>query len=104
LGKQFSRGEIKNSLKFPKYKPFFSRLLSDGEERIFVRQFETPWNVDEVEEYEYDTFNKEGYFLYILKLSKIIDTLKNGYLYRVGRDQETDYRSIERKKSKTGSR
>jgi hypothetical protein len=91
-GREFSRGEIREAMNFPKYMPYFCNIISDDKERIYVRQFKSPWT--ENEGVEYDIFNRDGYFLYRLKLSKIIDTLKNGYLYRVERDEGTGYAKI----------
>ena len=33
-GREFSRGEVKEAMNFPKYKPFFSDIISDDKERI----------------------------------------------------------------------
>ena len=100
-GEKYSRREIKSILKYPKHKPYFSSIYCDDSGRIYVERFKSL--LDKDEKTIYDIFSREGYYLYILNLSTPIQatgTIKNGYLYRVERDEETDYQKIKRYKIK----
>ncbi len=100
-GEKYPKGDIRRYIKFPKHKPYFSWIFSDDKERIYVGRFKSP--LDENEITDYDVFNRDGYYLYKLKQSvphQFEGTIKKGCLYRVERDEETDYLRIKRLKIK----
>jgi len=98
-GPKYSRGKIKEVIRFPKYKSFYSLLLKDDKNRIYIREYR-PILFDNEESASFDLFNGEGYYLYKAIIPLHPRFIKNGYLYRVERDEETDYRRIKRYKIK----
>jgi hypothetical protein len=98
IGEKLSRSEVKKAYIFPEFKPFFNEIFIDSKDRIYVR---IPKSVlDKDESPHYDLFNKEGYFLYRVKIlhfgfPKII---KNGNIYTHIRDSVTGYIQIKRYK------
>ena len=94
-----SRGEVKKGLIFPKNRPFYTRVLKDDKDRIYVRRFKSPF--DKENGNKYDMFSKEGYFLYRVTMPPIpIKIIKNGCIYRVKYEEETGYLRIKRYKIK----
>ncbi len=103
LGSKYSRNEVKSIYKFPKYKPFFRSILKDNKDRIYVMRFKLLTKKDEIP--VFDLFNKEGYYLYRIKipLYKITldqNSIKNGYVYTREYDSITGYIQIKRYKIK----
>lgn len=97
-GPRYSRSEIKNAIKFPKYKSFYSMILKDDKGRIYVAKYKLSIDKDKIA--EFDLFNREGYYLYKLKMSLYPRIIKDGYIYRTESDQETGYRRVKRYKIK----
>ncbi len=96
---RLSRGEVKKGLIFPKYRPFYTRILKDDKDRIYVRRFKSPF--DKENGNKYDLFSKEGYYLYRVIMPPIpIKIIKNGCIYRVKYEEETEYLRIKRYKIK----
>jgi len=75
-------------MKLPHFKPFFKKIISDSEGRIYVQRTRSP--LDEKEEYVYDIFSKEGHYLYWSCFAEDPVVIKNGFFYTVVRDSETD--------------
>jgi len=95
---EYSRSEIKKAIKFPKYKSFYSVILNDDKDRIYISRYKLSIDKDKIA--EFDLFNKEGYYLYRVKMSHYPRTIKNGYVYKSESDQETGYRKVKRYKIK----
>jgi len=94
-----SRSEVKKGYIFPKYRPFYIRMLKDDKDRIYVRRFKSPF--DKENGNKYDLFSKEGYYLYRVTMPPIpIIIIKNGCTYRVKREKDTEYLRIIRYKIK----
>jgi len=98
-GIQWSKGDLRKLHGFAKYKPFFSLIMNDDEGHIFLAK---PKSVVKKEEDTYfDFFNKEGYYLYKIKIHEISPkVIKKGYLYTYRQDEDTGYYKIERYKIK----
>jgi hypothetical protein len=79
-------------VKLPPYKPFFKKIISDDEGRIYVQRTSSP--LSEKEEYVYDIFSKNGYFLYQSRFSEEPVVIKNALLYTVVRDPETEIQHV----------
>jgi len=79
-------------VKLPRFKPFFMKIISDDEGRIYLQRTRSP--VSEKEEYVYDVFSKSGYFLYQSRFSEDPVIIKNGLFYTVVRDTETDIQYV----------
>jgi hypothetical protein len=92
-------GDLKKLYKFAKYKPFFSRIITDDKGHIFLQK---PKSIVKSEEDTYfDFFNKDGYYLYKVKIHGINpNIIKKGYVYRFQFDPDTGYPRAERYKIK----
>ncbi len=92
---QWSAGDLKKMYKFAKYKPFFSSIKTDDTGHIFLQK---PKSVVKSEEDTYfDFFNKEGYYLYRVKIREVNPrVIKNGCIYTFRTDPDTDYYKVER--------
>jgi hypothetical protein len=98
IGEKLSRSGVKKAYIFPEFKPFFNEIFIDSKDRIYVR---IPKSVlDKDESPHYDLFNKEGYFLYRVKMPHFgfPRIIKNGYIYTHIRDSVTGYIQIKRYK------
>jgi hypothetical protein len=97
-GRKLSRGEVKKTMNFPKYKPFFNDIITDKNGRIYVKRFKSRFDEDEID--NYDLFNKDGYYLFNVKISVRNPLIRNGYIYSSEICQETGYTKIKRYKIK----
>lgn len=98
-GEQFSRQEIENAYNFPENKPFFYGVRNDDKSNIYVHIPRT-FLVDPNNMYiNFDLFNKDGTYLYRVKMLHPPDIIKNGYLYD-DRMDENGYIYIKRYKIK----
>ncbi len=94
----FSRRKVRRAMNFPKYKPFFSDILSDNKGRIYVKSFKSRF--DEEKNNHYDLFCKDGYYIYKATIPILYPTIKNGCVYTTEYDQETGYAKVKRYKIK----
>jgi len=98
-GIQWSMGDLRKLHGFAKYKPFFSLIINDDEGNIYLAKPKPV--VKEEEDTYFDFFNKEGYYLYKIKIPEISPkVIKKGYLYTFRQDEDTGYYKIERYKIK----
>jgi hypothetical protein len=72
---------------FPWYRPYFSRLQSDGAGRIYVMKRKSI--LDKSPEMRYDIFCADGYYLYKMRLGFRPIFMKVGYIYEVRENKET---------------
>jgi hypothetical protein len=93
-GQKISKGEIKKALKFPGYKPFFNRIINDDKSRIYIGRPKS--RLDNNKNLSFDLYNKDGYFLYKIKIGIPPVVIKNGYIYSLSIDRETSYIKIKR--------
>ena len=94
----FSRKKVRRAMNFPKYKPFFSDILSDNKGRIYVKSFKSRF--DEEKNNHYDLFCKDGYYIYKATIPILYPIIKNGCVYATEYDQETGYAKVKRYKIK----
>lgn len=97
-GEKLSRSEVKRAYVFPKFKRFFSGIISDNEGHIYVRRFKL-YNPDDRNQY-FDLFNKEGYYIYKIKIPLNPNIITKRYVYSAKRDPDTDYIKVIRYKIK----
>ncbi len=98
-GIQWSVGDLRKLHGFAKYKPFFSLIMNDDEGNIYLSKPKSV--VKEEEDTYFDFFNKEGYYLYKIKIHEISPkVIKKGCLYTFRQDEDTGYYKIERYKIK----
>ena len=94
-GVQWAVGDLKKLYKFAKYKPFFTNIKTDDAGHIYLQK---PKSVVKSEEDTYfNFFNKEGYYLYRVKIHEVNPrVIKNGCIYTFRTDPDTDYYKVER--------
>lgn len=95
---KLSKNEVKKAYIFPKFNPFFSRIVLDSERRIYVEKFKL-YNPEDRSEV-YDLFSAKGYYIYKVKMPLPPGIIRNGYMYRIERDQDTGYARVKRYKIK----
>ncbi|MDH5466482.1 MAG: 6-bladed beta-propeller [Candidatus Aminicenantes bacterium] len=82
------------SIKFPDYMPYFYSIITDNKGRIYVRK--NPVSRESNTNHEYDVFNKEGRYIYKIRLNHYPDIIKNGYLYTMVVNEDTGLEQIKR--------
>lgn len=83
---------IRKKMKLPRFKPFFKKIISDSEGRIYVQRTRSP--LGEKEEYVYDIFSKDGHYLYWSRFTEDPVVIKNGFFYTVVRNPESDVQYV----------
>ena len=81
------RKELHDKVYFPEYRPVYSNLLVDDENRIYLEKFK-PIN-DESSNYFYYVFNEKGKYLYNLVLSFRIECINKGFVYTIKINEES---------------
>jgi hypothetical protein len=82
-------------LVFPDHRPFFSRLIGDGEGRIYVVRRQSILERDDPN-WRIDVFSKDGVYLYRMSWPFIPAVIGSGSFYGVLEDDETGEFSIVR--------
>ena len=95
---KLTRNEVKKAYIFPKFKPFFSWMMLDNKGRIYVKRFKL-YNSENRSEI-FDLFNEKGYYIYRIKMPFPSRLVRNGCIYRIEQDQDTDYPKVKRYKIK----
>jgi hypothetical protein len=71
---------------FPKYRPFFNRILCDEKGRIYVVRIQ---NVLHRKEYEVvDIFSKKGQLLYRVNMPYTPEIIRDGVIYVIDKSDE----------------
>lgn len=96
LREQWPKGVVEEATHFPPHRPFYSRVLIDDKERIYVRRISSV--LDEREKVEFDVFSKDGYYLYEINLPFSPEIIKNGCIYDLFTSEETGEVQIKRYK------
>jgi len=92
---KLSEGDIKKLLNFPKYKAFYTQIMTDDKGRIYVRKMKPVSSNDKTRSYE--IFSQEGYYLYKTKIYDIFpNIIKNGFIYTSKSDSDTGYYKVKR--------
>ena len=81
-------------LKFPKHKPFFFSLVTDGQGRIYVTRNLIELGVSRNN--EYDVFSKDGLYLYRAYKNYYPYVIKDGCIYTCLSDEETGEEFVKR--------
>lgn len=66
---------------FPEFRPVYSNLLVDDENRIYLERFKPVY--DKSTGYSYYVFNEKGRYLYNLFLNFRMEFMKDGYVYTI---------------------
>ena len=86
-GKKWPEGVVEEACHFPPTKPFFWSILVDDFQRLYVWKVKS--TTDPSKDYEFDVFDKEGYFLYRLKFPNRPEIIGKGFLFDIKEDEET---------------
>ena len=85
---------LEASCQFPPHRPFFYGMTVDDAGRIYVRKARSV--LDESDQFEFDIFSKDGYYLYRAFLSFNPEIIKDGFLYDIFTSEETGEVKIKR--------
>lgn len=86
-GTKWPEGILEEACNFPSSRPFFRRIIVDDLQRLFLWRVKSV--LDKSEEREFDVFNKEGYFVYRVKIPVRPEIINKGFLYDIKEDEET---------------
>ena len=84
-----------NNIPFPKHKPYFGRILTDGD-KIFVMHYRSPQ--DQSKAWPIDIFDNRGYYLYEGMFPVQPKIIKNGFVYLIESSDETGNIRVKRYK------
>jgi len=93
-GRKWPREVVEEAANFPKYRPFYSRIISDDKGRVYVRKIKSV--LEKSEPVEFDVFSQEGYYLYKASLPFTPELIRNGCLYDIYTSEETGEVKIKR--------
>lgn len=85
---------VRDAIRFPPHRPFFSKILTDDQGRIYVQRARSV--LDRRPEIDFDIFSKDGYYLYQVSLPFSPDLIKNGYMYKIRPEEESGVIRIHR--------
>jgi hypothetical protein len=93
-GTEWPEGVLEKACSFPSMRPFFSRIIVDDMQRLYLWRVKSV--LDKSEKQEFDVFSKEGYFLYRAKIAAKPVLINKGYLFDIKEDEETGKISVRR--------
>jgi len=79
---------VRDAIRFPPHRPFFSKILADDKGRIYVERVRSV--LDGRTGIDFDIFSKDGYCLYQVSLPFSPDFIRNGYMYEIHSDEENE--------------
>lgn len=86
-GTKWPEGVVEEACNFPSARPFFWRIIIDDLQRLYLWKVKSV--LDESKDREFDVFNKEGYFLYQVKIPVLPEIIHEGFLYEIKKNEET---------------
>jgi hypothetical protein len=98
IGEKLTKSEVKKAYVFPEYKPFFSGIWTDSEDRIYVREMKRNNPGDRSQ--RFDVFDKDGHYIYIIIMPFQPKILRDGFFFSLETDLESGYMKIKRYKIK----
>lgn len=78
---------LEEACRFPPHRPFFRWIGVDDRQRLYVWRLKSVF--ERSRELEFDLFNREGYYLYRVKIPFLPYVIKKGFLYDIRTDEET---------------
>jgi hypothetical protein len=93
--KKWPSGVFRKALQFPDHRPFFRDLIADDQQRIYVARLERKDDM-----HCFDVFDKEGNYIYRLQLPFLPEVIRDGNIYYIYRDRESDETSVKRARIK----
>jgi hypothetical protein len=97
-GQKAPRKAIEETCDFPAFRSFFSQIMADDKQRIFVRRVKSV--LEEGEDAEYDIFGSDGRYLYRTTLPFTPEIIKSGFLYAIHTSEERGEVKVKRYKIK----
>ena len=86
---------VEKFTKMPGVKTVTERMIVDDEGNLWIETNELSEEKEKLLR-AYDIFNKDGMYVYKVWLEKAPGIFKGEHMYRLERDEETDYRSLKR--------
>lgn len=94
------QGDPKDTdLGMPSHRPFWSKIISDDEGRLYVVRFQTILEKDRTTR-DVDVFSRDGIYLYRTTWPFLPQVIKGGFLYEVRQDEEAGLTKIIRHRIK----
>jgi len=93
-----SKKEKLKNINMPKTRPFFSKILIDDKERIWICKIK--FTLNKSEEVKIDIFSSDGKYLYRVKIPYSPEIIKNGNVYSLIFSEDTGEMNIKRLKIK----
>jgi hypothetical protein len=85
-GLEWPKNIVEKMANIPKHRPFFDRIKTDDQGRIYVRRRKSV--LDDNLDMDFDIFGGDGYYLYATKLPFVPLSIKNGYMYHTTYEEE----------------
>lgn len=99
--KKWGKKVLQEALQFPKYRPFFNRMIVDEKGRIYVARLKSVIKKKKKDTHiTFDVFNKDGYYIYQIRVPFIPNLIRNGYLYYIDENNESEDIKVKRFKIK----
>ncbi len=92
--KKWPEDVVRDAIQFPPHRPFFNKILADNRGRIYVGRVKSV--LEKSDTFEFDIFNRDGYYLYRVDAPVSPELIKNGFLYRIHSEVSTGGIVIER--------
>ena len=89
---------IKKRFKFPPHRPFFSHIMSDDQERIYIIRQKSV--LEKKESFDIEIFSKNGYYLYHARIPYYPNIINKGNFYTVFISEDTGEELVKRFKIK----
>ena len=90
-----SNVEVNLDIYFPKYRPFFKKILIDEKDRIYVTRLKSI--LDSGNDESIDVFSKDGEYLYTVAMPFVPRIIKDGFIYFIektlGKDDDYVYKA-----------
>jgi len=86
---KLTREEVRRAYIFSDTVPYFEGIFVDDRDRIYVRRWKRYSPTDPSE--TFDVFDRNGFFLWVVKFPRYPALLKDGRLYAIQRDPESGY-------------
>jgi hypothetical protein len=96
--KKESKRDLQKKVTIPSSLPFFDGIFCDEDGNIYIRR--EKFDLSEEKGTWFDFFDKEGRYLYKLKIEVRVTRIKKEYIYSTGLDRETGYFQVKRYKIK----
>ncbi len=98
--KTWSKKVFRQAMQFPDHRPFFKSLIVDDQGRIYVVRLQSFLKKEADGQEIMDVFDRQGYYIYRVRVPLVPDVIRDGYLYHIKTDNDSGEISIGRSKIK----